>query len=148
VTAIIALVLAPLTVVEPASAAEPAGSAWMRNVAAAGVCLDGSVSQGVRMKPCDLESLYQRWSQAPGSGQTFEIRSAAYSGYCLDGSVTSGARLLPCNGNDYQRWTMQAQHLKNARYSSYSLDGSVTRGVRMNVTAQSSGYQAWRFVFP
>ncbi|WP_203931279.1 RICIN domain-containing protein [Virgisporangium ochraceum] len=139
-----------MTIVGPASADPPAENAWLMNSSGTLLCLDGSVSQGVRIKACDRVSPYQRWYQIRITAERFELRNAGNSRVCLDGSITSGARMLPCNGNGYQLWTIEQRiRLSNVRYgTARSLDGSVSQGVRMNATASDSVYQAWQFYKP
>ncbi|GAA0900203.1 hypothetical protein GCM10009557_76340 [Virgisporangium ochraceum] len=149
-TAVVALVLAPSTIVQPARAAAPAEGVWLKNGSSSTLCLDGSVSQGVRMMRCNTASRYQQWAQIWIGLHSFELRNVGSDfRYCLDGSVSSGARLLPCNENDWQEWIEDesGNHLSNLAYGvRRSLDGSVSQGVRMNATSSSSLYQKWRFV--
>jgi pyocin large subunit-like protein len=102
-----------------------------------GRCLDGSVSQGVRLNTCN-NSTYQQW------GRTTNIFRHVRSGRCLDGSVSQGVRLNTCNNSTYQQWrfpgTATIGHVQSGR----CLDGSVSQGVRLN-TCNNSAYQEWIF---
>ena len=70
---------------------------WFIQHVQSGRCLDGSISQGVRLNTCN-GGTYQQWSV---SG--YEIRHVQ-SGRCLDGSISQGVRLNTCNGGTYQQW--------------------------------------------
>ncbi|WFE27703.1 ricin-type beta-trefoil lectin domain protein [Solwaraspora sp. WMMD791] len=99
-------------------------------------CLDGSVSQGVRLNVCSGGSTYQRWSIT--SQQLRHVQS----GRCLDGSVSQGIRLITCNGSTYQRWSITSQQLRHVQ-SGRCLDGSVSQGIRL-ITCNGSLYQQWQ----
>jgi alpha-galactosidase len=108
---------------------------------ASGLCLDASVSQGVRLNNCNPTD-YQQWVIIDQS-----VTKHVASGLCLDGSVSQGVRLNNCNGSDYQRWYTHSgsspYNLVN-RASDLCLDASVSQGVRLNTCKSSSDYQKWR----
>ncbi|WP_309505530.1 RICIN domain-containing protein [Streptomyces phytophilus] len=81
----------------PTQAAAPTWSAW-QNMAYDNQCLDGSISQGVRLNTCN-GGTYQEWS--PKSNGDIVHRQ---SGKCLDGSISQGVRLNTCNGGSFQWW--------------------------------------------
>jgi len=95
--------LAMTAAVTPASAVERADGdtailSVVRHVQS-GRCLDGSVSNGVRLLACN-GGAYQEWGTRTGNDMV-HIRS----GRCLDASVSNGVRLHTCNGSTYQKWT-------------------------------------------
>jgi hypothetical protein len=108
---------------------------------ASGLCLDASVSQGVRLNLCNSTN-YQQWVVVDQS-----VTKHVASGLCLDGSVSQGVRLNDCTGSDYQRWYSHSSSnpydLVN-RASGLCLDASVSQGVRLNTCKSSSDYQKWR----
>lgn len=64
------------------------------------LCLDGSVSQGVRLNKCNWTT-YQQWYRSrEGADDLFHSQSH----FCLDGSVSQGVRLNTCNDSSYQSW--------------------------------------------
>ncbi|QCS09554.1 hypothetical protein CRV15_28260 (plasmid) [Streptomyces clavuligerus] len=62
-----------------------------------GRCLDGSVSQGIRLNTCNTGA-YQSWTQVGNA-----LRHSQ-SGMCLDGSISAGVRLNTCNQSVHQNW--------------------------------------------
>ncbi|GAA0903835.1 hypothetical protein GCM10009557_79570 [Virgisporangium ochraceum] len=145
VAAVITIMVAQVAVGSPARAADNPGQLIVND--ATELCLDGSVSQGVRLSMCNAASPYQRWTSTFLDGDSYILMNRASGTVCLDGSVTSGARMLPCNYGAWQVWESgENLQLFNAAYDDdRALDGSVSRGVRMNVTVNSR-YQHWRFV--
>ncbi|MCX5589150.1 RICIN domain-containing protein [Streptomyces erythrochromogenes] len=104
-----------------------------------GKCLDGSLSQGVRLVTCD-SGAYQQWIVSVSSAATIKH---VQSGKCLDGSASQGIRLVTCDGGAYQQWTTNlsgyvVKHVQSGR----CLDGSVSQGVRL-ITCSGANYQAW-----
>lgn len=103
-----------------------------------GLCLDGSVSLGVRLNTCN-GGRYQLWYSTTG----WDWKNSAYSNECLDGSISVGVRLNTCNGGAYQKWgTTNGYDLRDMAYSSECLDGSVSQGVRLN-GCNGGDYQSW-----
>ncbi|MGW1765014.1 RICIN domain-containing protein [Streptomyces sp. NPDC002073] len=104
-----------------------------------GKCLDGSISQGVRLVACD-GGAYQQWIVSVS--QTATIKHVQ-SGKCLDGSTSQGIRLITCDGGTYQQWNTNlpgyvVKHVQSGK----CLDGSVSQGIRL-ITCSNSNYQAW-----
>ena len=87
-----------------------------------GLCLDASISQGVRLNRCNGTD-YQGW--VVDSGRWVHLQT----GLCLDGSITRGVRLNYCNAGPYQEWYMQGDTFRTLVGS--CLDGTVSPGVRM-----------------
>lgn len=135
ITAVMALSMA-LFVAAPARAADP----LLTNVATQR-CLDGSISQGVRLNGCN-GSEYQEW-EAFGSSPYGIFHHA--TGLCLDGSISNGVRLNDCNGSEYQQWEY-ADGQNGYRVLNVAtrkcLDGSISEGVRL-MTCNNSDYQRW-----
>jgi len=102
-----------------------------------GRCLDGSISQGVRLNTCN-GGTFQEWNI-----NGFEFRHLQ-SGRCLDGSVSQGVRLDTCNGSTFQQWGTttgsDVVHVQSGR----CLDGSISQGVRLN-TCNGGTFQQWTF---
>lgn len=118
-------------------AVAPAQAAEGHNLfhAATQKCLDGSLSQGLRLATCN-GSTYQQWSYR---GTFLHIQS----GKCLDYSVSQGLRLVTCNNDsDYQRWGWGGDSRILHGLTGKCLDGSLSQGVRMN-TCNTSDYQRW-----
>jgi hypothetical protein len=65
-------------------------------------CLDGSVSQGVRLKVCNFTAYQQWYSNSPSTVPRTIIHRQ--SGRCLEAAVSVGVRLGVCNGSAYQIW--------------------------------------------
>src|SRR4051812_16684660 len=63
-----------------------------------GLCVDGSVTQGVKLKSCN-GSAFQQWLISGG-----KFKSRQYDNLCLDASVSQGVQLKTCNNGDYQQW--------------------------------------------
>lgn len=97
-------------------------------------CLDGSLSQGVRVIPCN-GSAYQLWSR----GDYTFVHAA--TGRCLDGSLSQGVRVVTCNGSSYQVWPWRGDELVNSA-TGKCLDGSLSQGARL-LTCNGSDYQRW-----
>ncbi|MGA4837488.1 RICIN domain-containing protein [Streptomyces sp. G45] len=125
------------------AAAEPPRTAalWStwENQHYANQCLDGSVSQGVRLNTCNGGN-YQTWTYFHGYSDQIQH---SQSGRCLDGSVSQGVRLVACNGGTYQKWypdssTHEIRHGQSGR----CLDGSISQGVRL-VVCNGGTYQKW-----
>ncbi|SFC70515.1 RICIN domain-containing protein [Streptomyces aidingensis] len=121
--------------------AAPAQAAYWGNwhiLAYSDQCLDGSVSQGVRLNSCNGGS-HQTWTKFGGYyGQIKHYQS----GKCLDGSVSQGVRLKNCNGGSYQQW-YPADNGDIVHYQSGKcLDGSVSQGVRLK-DCNLGVYQGW-----
>ncbi|MEV0954028.1 ricin-type beta-trefoil lectin domain protein [Promicromonospora sp. NPDC050249] len=102
-------------------------------------CLDGSISEGVRLMTCN-GSMYQDWD--------LTIPRRIYEpaiGKCLDGSISHGVRLNDCNGSEYQQWDFTAgfngDRVLNLA-TRKCLDGSISEGVRL-VTCNNTDYQRW-----
>ncbi|KOU81270.1 hypothetical protein ADK94_27180 [Streptomyces sp. XY593] len=106
----------------------------MKNVAS-GKCLDGSLSQGVRLITCNGTS-YQSWSY-----NGYSLVHAA-SGMCLDGSLSQGVRLVACNGSGYQNWSWDTYDYVTHEGTQKCLDGSLSQGVRLNACNETA-YQRW-----
>ncbi|GAA2084876.1 hypothetical protein GCM10009759_04250 [Kitasatospora saccharophila] len=105
-----------------------------------GKCLDGSVSQGVRLVTCD-GSLYQEWVvDFSGAGAIKHVQS----GKCLDGSVSQGVRLVTCDSGSFQQWNPKVAYAIKHVQSGKCLDGSVSQGVRL-VTCDGGSFQQWTF---
>jgi hypothetical protein len=123
------------TVAQAALAAHP----WVIWHVQSGRCLDGSISQGVRLNTCN-GSAFQQWNTPAGSELLHE-----QSGRCLDGSISQGVRLNGCNGGTFQRWDNTAGlNLVHAQ-SRRCLDGSISQGVRLN-TCNGGTFQQWEFI--
>jgi hypothetical protein len=136
--AIATLAFTPVASAEVMSADRTGVAAvWFIQHVQSGRCLDGSISQGVRLNTCN-GGTYQQWSV---SG--YEIRHVQ-SGRCLDGSISQGVRLNTCNGGTYQQWYsptgLDVVHVQSGR----CLDGSISQGVRLN-TCNGGTYQQWIF---
>jgi alpha-galactosidase len=65
------------------------------------MCLDGSISNGVRLNSCN-GSDYQEWEYRWEGNDVAFLNIATRK--CLDGSISEGVRLKTCNNSDYQRW--------------------------------------------
>jgi hypothetical protein len=144
----VAVKLAVLTAVilgTTAAIAAPAGAALpaisFTNLHYSNQCLDGSISAGVRLKPCNGGS-YQQWYETSSD----QLVNAHYGNYCLDGSISAGVRLNRCNSGDYQQWYTPAysDQLMSVHYGVgvYCLDGSISVGVRLN-DCNGGDYQSW-----
>lgn len=137
ITAVIALSMALF-------AAAPARAADTTEVnAATHLCLDGSISRGVRLEPCN-GSGYQQWDQDLAGGGNVLLKNRA-TGMCLDGSISNGVRLNACNGSDYQAWEFRWEGNDVAFLNIATrmcLDGSISEGVRLK-TCNNSDYQRW-----
>lgn len=139
ITAVMALSMA-VFVAAPARAA----SESLTNVAT-GRCLDGSISQGVRLMECHPYT-WQDWELLPVGpfNQDYRVRHVA-TGECLDGSISEGVRLRPCNTSDYQRWDWRDGSAGDAYLNlatGMCLDGSISEGVRL-MTCNNTEYQRW-----
>lgn len=102
-----------------------------------GYCLDGSVSQGVTLRPCN-GSNYQKWETVGVARKNVQNPSK-----CLDASTSQGVSIKDCNGGLYQRWgtsdNVDVIHLQ----SGYCLDASISQGVKIKPCVVSSPYQVW-----
>ncbi|WP_369374444.1 ricin-type beta-trefoil lectin domain protein [Promicromonospora sp. Populi] len=142
ITAVIALSMS-VFVGAPASATIPGG---LMNVATS-LCLDGSISQGVRLVACNTDG-YQDWSTEE-SGPYVVFRHDA-TGKCLDASISNGVRLNACNGSEYQEWQWRTGSTASAFLhvgtrtidEAQCLDGSISEGVRLK-RCNNSEYQRW-----
>jgi hypothetical protein len=106
-----------------------------------GLCLDGSISQGIRLNTCSVNSRYQKW-QVINQSTIKHVQSTR----CVDGSISQGVRLNTCdNDSRYQMWystdNTGSYDLIN-RASGRCLDASVSQGVRLN-SCNGSDYQQW-----
>ncbi|MFK3983329.1 RICIN domain-containing protein [Micromonospora sp. NPDC050397] len=101
-----------------------------------GLCLDGSVSQGVRLNVCNYLA-HQSWEQ--NFGRLYHPQS----GLCLDGSVSQGVRLNDCNSGFYQRWILMPAFAISNEQTGRCLDGSVSQGVRLITCEPGNDYQQW-----
>jgi hypothetical protein len=111
--------------------------------AATQLCLDGSISRGVRLEPCN-GSGYQQWDYLTFDGDNTRLKNQATS-MCLDGSISNGVRLNSCNGSDYQEWEYRWEGNDVAFLNIATrkcLDGSISEGVRLK-TCNNSDYQRW-----
>jgi hypothetical protein len=137
ITAVIALSMALFS----AAPARAADLGEIINVAAHR-CLDGSISEGVRLNECN-KSLYQQWAVlTSGSYQSLHHIG---TGECLDGSISIGVRLRPCNGSEYQQWEQRTGSSSYAFLNvatGMCLDGSISEGVRLK-TCNNTEYQRW-----
>jgi hypothetical protein len=119
-----------------APAEAPVAAAFFIHHVQSGRCLDGSISQGVRLITCN-GSTYQQWYTTTGWNYVH-----VQSGRCLDGSISQGVRLNSCNGSTYQQWGstngLDFVHVQSGR----CLDGSISQGVRVN-SCNGSAYQQW-----
>ncbi|MEV8630506.1 RICIN domain-containing protein [Streptosporangium sp. NPDC051023] len=110
------------------------------------LCLDGSISQGVRLNTCNYDSTYQQWS-FDAYDEGYQIKNV-HSNLCLDGSISQGVRLNTCNsGSPYQQWgEIEVGNLGRYTYTNAHslrcLDGSISQGVRLN-TCNYGTYQQW-----
>lgn len=110
-----------------------------------GLCLDGSLTRGVRLMDCSPSS-FQLWNWILSG----PIWAMAYGRQevCLDGSISQGVRLAPCDDDSvYQKWSflqLTGQYRSRAD-DRYCLDGSRSQGVRLALCDRSSGYQNWTF---
>ncbi|MEU6982262.1 RICIN domain-containing protein [Streptomyces sp. NPDC046324] len=129
-----ALVLGVATASPAQAAAKVAASSDVVH-SQSGKCLDGSLSQGVRLVTCD-GGAYQRWTY---SGDSLVH---AQSGRCLDASVSQGVRLIVCDGGSYQKWDTNIDGELRHRQSGRCLDGSVSQGVRI-LACNGTSYQWW-----
>lgn len=110
------------------------------------LCLDGSVSQGVRLNKCNTNG-YQEWELVlshPGGDGAGAVFRHVQSRLCLDASVEKGVRLNKCNWTTYQQWYRSREGADDLFHSQshFCLDGSVSQGVRLN-TCNDSSYQSW-----
>ncbi|CAM3573252.1 RICIN domain-containing protein [Kibdelosporangium persicum] len=109
------------------------------------LCLDGSVSQGIRLNKCNTNG-YQDWevinNHTGGDGTVFRH---VESRLCLDASVDKGVRLNKCNYTTYQQWYRSTSGAKDLFHSQshFCLDGSVSQGVRLNTCTDNNTYQMW-----
>ena len=138
ITAVIALSMA-LFGAAPARAA----SSLFINVATQR-CLDGSISEGVRLMTCN-DSYYQDW--VPRREDSVNVYSFLHvaTGKCLDGSISEGVRLNTCNTSDYQQWEWRIGSEGYALLNLATrkcLDGSISEGVRLK-TCNNTEYQRW-----
>ncbi|MGI5285842.1 RICIN domain-containing protein [Nonomuraea polychroma] len=104
-----------------------------------GMCLDASVSQGVKLKTCN-GSVYQKWFRESTNNGITIVHSQ--SRLCLDGSTNYGVRLHACNGKLYQRWYWYDSGSMPNLKSGHCIDGSVSQGVRFK-TCNGTSYQKW-----
>lgn len=118
----------------PAAAASDASVLSTVRHVQSGRCLDGSVSNGVRLNACN-GGAYQEWGTSGGDIVHLQ------SGLCLDGSVSGGVVLKACNGGAYQNWTISGNQIKHGQ-SGLCLDGSVTSGVVLKA-CNGGTYQKW-----
>jgi hypothetical protein len=126
--------------IRPSGTAGPTGTTEVLTFrhGATGRCLDGSVSQGVTIQPCNGGN-YQKWDNSLGN----TLRSRQDLSKCLDASTSQGVSLKPCNGGAYQNWTASADqrdliHVQSA----WCLDASVSQGAKIKPCVGSS-YQVW-----
>lgn len=136
--AVIALSMA-LFVATPARAASTQD---IMNVATQ-LCLDGSISQGVRLNACN-QGEYQEWTLRDSTSGSYVLYHAATQ-KCLDGSISNGVRLNTCNGGEYQDWEVRDGSNGDALLSVATrtcLDGSVSKGVRLK-RCNNTEYQRW-----
>ena len=137
ITAVIGLAIA-LFVAAPARADGP----LLINVATQR-CLDGSISQGVRLMECDFNE-YQEWSKQSAGSPNYVLMHVK-TGMCLDGSISNGVRLNGCNGSEYQKWEWRFGSNGDAFLNVATrtcLDGSISEGVRLK-TCNNTEYQRW-----
>jgi hypothetical protein len=136
-TAVMALSMA-LFVASPARAV---GNSYVNQ--ATDRCLDGSISQGVRLMECN-GSEYQEWDLI-GTSPNYVVYHKATE-KCLDGSISNGVRLNTCNYGAYQIWEYRKGDAGIALLNTATrtcLDGSISEGVRIK-TCNNSDYQRWR----
>jgi Ricin-type beta-trefoil lectin domain len=101
-----ALAVTPIALASPAQAEAPvaadasAAPVFTFRHMQSGKCLDGSVSQGVRLHDCN-GSKFQQWRIRSDSRAIRQVQG----GWCLDGSIGYGVRLNTCNEGPYQRWS-------------------------------------------
>jgi hypothetical protein len=109
------------------------------SAASTSYCLDGSVSQGVRLAPCADGSPYQIWHHSGGLLYNAEYGDSV----CLDGSLSQGVRMVTCSGSKYQKWNLNTSTGQevNGAYADECLDISISQGVRLNACDASSPYQ-------
>jgi hypothetical protein len=100
------------------------------------LCLDASISKGVRLNTCKSNNSYQDWNV---SGY-YLIHEQ--TGLCLDGSISKGVRLNTCKQNSYQRWSTTDGYKLEHDESGLCLDGSVSQGVQLK-TCNYTTYQDW-----
>lgn len=109
---------------------------------ATGWCLDGSISEGVRLNSCNPYE-YQEWTFR-AAGSNYVLHNVA-TGKCLDGSISNGVRLNTCNGSEYQEWEWRIGSSASALLNIATrkcLDGSISEGVRLK-TCNNTEYQRW-----
>ncbi|MEV0954027.1 ricin-type beta-trefoil lectin domain protein [Promicromonospora sp. NPDC050249] len=138
ITAVMALSMA-MFVAAPARADDVRG---IENVATR-ECLDGSISEGLRLMTCN-DVGYQDWIARGANPHTFLHVATAK---CLDGSISDGVRLKECNTSDYQRWEWRKGENGFALLNIATrkcLDGSISEGVRL-MTCNNSDYQRWQY---
>jgi Ricin-type beta-trefoil lectin domain len=142
VTFAIAVLMALTMAVFVAAPAHAVGPQWVNK--ATQLCLDGSISQGVRLEPCNPYE-YQEWTVLPAAGSDYVVFYHAATRLCLDGSISVGVRLNTCNDSIYQRWEVRygsnAMALLNAATRA-CLDGGISDGVRLK-RCNNSDYQRW-----